>query len=286
MSKYEIYQAKADSGKALAIAATASPFTIEVRFIGGLTERQKNAFKGAADRWSRMIVGDLPSVLVDGEVIDDLLILAQGSEIDGPGETLGQAGPTFLRPPNAGSAAFIPAKGIMTFDTADLEEMEQRGTLNDVITHEMGHVIGIGTIWTRKNLLQGAGTTNPTFIGESAKAEYGRLRGDDSGPTPVPVENTGGRGTRDSHWRESIFVNELMSGFIAGAGNPISRTTLGSLQDTGYIVDMNAAEPYNLPNLLKLAEEGLLIAHEAPINVGVMLTNIPIVLPEDSLRTA
>ena len=34
-------------------------FTITVVFLGGLTTSQRNAFKGAADRWSTVIVGDL-----------------------------------------------------------------------------------------------------------------------------------------------------------------------------------------------------------------------------------
>ena len=70
---------------------------------------------------------------------------------------LGQAGPTRLRPAEAGAAAFLPAKGRMSFDTADLAQMERDGTLNDVITHEMGHVLGIGSVWTQKGLLAGAG---------------------------------------------------------------------------------------------------------------------------------
>ena len=285
MATFETYQAKADPEIALSLAGTTSPFTIEVRFLGGLTQPQMDAFKGAADRWSRMIVGDLPDIVVDGQRIDDVLILARGADIDGPGRILGQAGPTHVRPATAGDAAFIPAKGRMTFDTADLEQMEQRGTLNDVITHEMGHVIGVsGLIWGFKGLLNGAGTENPTFEGRSAMEEYGRLRGDGSEPTPVPVENEGGPGTAGSHWREKVFRNELMSGFIAAAGNPISRMTVGSLRDMGYVVDMDAAEPYELPNLLRMAEEGLLVSHEAPIDVGIMLPNIPEVLPEDSLQ--
>jgi hypothetical protein len=280
--RIESYLARADAKLAKALAGTSSPFTIEVRFLGGLTPSQKDAFKGAADRWSRVIVGDLPTVNVDGEIIDDLLIVAQGTPIDGPGQILGQAGPTHLRPPSAGAAAFLPAKGIMSFDTADLAKMEQDGTLNDVIAHEMGHVLGIGTIWARKSLLRGVGKQNPTFTGKIAKLEYGKLRG--SGPTAVPVENTGGQGTRDSHWRETIFRNELMSGFIASSNNPISRMTVGSLKDVGYDVDVTAGEPYNLPNLLVAAEKGLLVAHVSPIDRGVMLPNIPQVLPDDSLE--
>src|SRR6185312_16370404 len=116
MARYETYKAVAKALVAPGVpteAAAVSPFTIEVRFIGGLTETQKNAFKRAADRWCTMIVGDLPPVTIDGEIVDDVLILAQGDEIDGPGRILGQAGPTHLRPAAAGTAAFIPAKGSM-----------------------------------------------------------------------------------------------------------------------------------------------------------------------------
>ncbi len=277
----ETYVARADEKIASALANTTSPFTIEVRFLGGLTASQKAAFRRAADRWSRVIIGDLPSVMVDGEVIDDIVILAQGMAIDGPGQILGQAGPTRLRPASAGAAAFLPAKGKMAFDTADLQQMQQNGTLNDVITHEMGHVLGIGTVWNAKGLLQGSGTSNPTFTGQNAMREYGVLRGD--GPTPVPVENTGGPGTANSHWRETVFRNELMTGFVGAAGNPLSRMTVASLQDLGYTVDLNAAEPYSLPNHLLLAEAGLLHA-EGALDAGTMLPNIPLVLPDDSLQ--
>jgi len=278
----EIYQAKADPQVALAKAGTASPFTIEVRFLGGLTETQKNAFKMAADRWSRVIVGDLPSVLVDGEVIDDVLILAEGANIDGPGKILGQAGPTHLRPASAGAAAFIPAKGKMTFDSADLAEMEQQGTLNDVIAHEMGHVLGIGTIWTHKGLLADAGTSNPTFTGAGASQEFGTLLG--GGATPVPVENRGGPGTADSHWRETVFHEELMSGFIAAPGNPMSRVTVASLGDLGYGVDLDAAEAFTLPNVQALAMAGALVAVEEAQDAGMVLPSIPTVLPAESLQ--
>jgi hypothetical protein len=282
---YETYQAKANAQIAAELADTTSPFTIEVRFLGGLTPTQMDAFKGAADRWCKVIVGDLPSVMVDGEVIDDVLILAQGDDIDGDGGVLGQAGPTNLRPRNAGKAAFLPAKGVMTFDAADLENMERNGTLNDVIAHEMGHVLGIGKfIWGKKRLIQDCGVIpiNPTFIGEAAMEEYGILVG--GGPMPVPLENKGGAGTACSHWLEVIFRHELMSGFVGAAGNPLSRVTAASLQDMGYVVDMNAAEPFELPDLLALARAGALAEPEGPLAKGEMLPSIPIVEPEEALQ--
>jgi hypothetical protein len=263
-----------------AVGAAKPAYTIEVRFVGGLNTAQKNAFKAAADRWSTVIVGDLPDVVVNGQVIDDVLIEASGSAIDGPGNILGQAGPTHLRPASAGAFAFIPAKGRMQFDTADLAKMQQNGTLGDVITHEMGHVLGIGTVWTQKGLLAGATTNNPTFTGANAKKEYGTLRG--TGPTAVPVENTGGPGTANSHWRETVFRNELMTGFVAGPPNPMSRLTVASLKDLGYVVDMTKAEAYALPNLLQLAEDGELAQpHD---HGGMVIPTVPMTLPDDSLQ--
>jgi Leishmanolysin len=284
VADYRTYHAQADSKRAEVLAETTSPYAIDVRFLGGLTARQRAAFTSAADRWTRIIVGDLPTVVVDNEVIDDVLILAQGVAIDGQGGILGQAGPTHVRPASAGAAAFLTAKGIMSFDTADLARMEANGTLNDVITHEMGHVLGIGTLWEYKGLLRRAGSSNPTFAGAGAIDEYRTLRGGGR-RRRVPVENTGGPGTLDGHWRETIFRNELMSGFIAAPGNPLSRMTAASLGDMGYQVDLEAAEPYVLPNLLELAEAGALVAHVAPIDEGMVLPVIPIVLPSDSLQT-
>jgi Leishmanolysin len=282
LATYETYHARADAGRAKELAATSSPFTIEVRFLGGLNARQRAAFTKAADRWARAIVGDLPRVRVDGELIDDVLILAQGRAIDGPGRILGQAGPTHLRPRGSGPGSLLPAKGIMSFDTADLAKMGRDGTLNDVITHEMGHVLGVGTLWEAKGLLRRPGTSNPSFAGARAMEEYRILR---SAPRRrrVPVENTGGPGTADGHWRETVFRNELMSGFIAASGNPMSRMTVASLGDLGYQVDVDAGEPYSLPNLLELAEAGSLVAHAAPVDDGVVLPVIPMELPRDSV---
>jgi hypothetical protein len=153
---------------------------------------------------------------------------------------LGQAGPDFLR-----LGSFLPIHGIMEFDTADLANMEQSGLLRDVILHEMGHVLGFGTIWDLKGLLSGAGGPNPRFVGSQATQQYRAIF--NTNETSVPVENTGGAGTRDGHWRESIFKNELMTGYADPPPNPLSRITAASMADLGYVVNLNAADPYSKP---------------------------------------
>ena len=87
------------------------------------------------------------------------------------------------------------------------------------------------------------------------RKEIGVLKGWE---TAVPVENTGGPGTKNSHWRDTVFRNELMTGFVGGAPNPLSRLTVASLKDLGYVVNLKKAEVYTLPDLLRLAEGGLL----------------------------
>lgn len=170
----------------------------------------------------------------------------------------------------------------MSFDTADLSAMEADGSLVSVIIHEMGHVLGLGTIWDRLGLRQGAGTVNPRFVGQNAMREFAALTGA-AGPEAVPLANRGGPGTRDAHWREAVFGNELMTGFIDAGANPISRVTVGALEDTGYTVDYDHADPYVLPTALRLAILGVGMVREDHGGHGIMLVPEPTVLPESAL---
>lgn len=230
-----------------------SGFRIEVRDQGGLSPSQLDAFITAADRWSEIIVGDLQPVrLPSGDVVDDVLIDAMGTRIDGLHGILGQAAPTFIRNNN------LPAAGFMEFDSADLARMEADGTLVDVIIHEMGHVLGIGTLWNTMGLITTncLSKANPVFFGRNAATEFSRLLGIEV-PVAVPVENEHGPGTRCGHWRESVFGNEGMTGFVNLGPNPISRITIGALEDMGYEVNYDAADDYAIPSRLALMIMGI-----------------------------
>ena len=257
-----------------------SAYNIEVVFTGGLTSTQQAIFDAAARRWERIITADVPDVQTANGLIDDLVIDASGANIDGPGGILGQAGPNGLR-----NGSFLPYTGGMRFDTADLAAMEQNGSLLDVITHEMGHVLGIGTIWGLKGLLTGAGGADPQFTGAGAAAEYSQKFNLQA--SSVPVENTGGGGTRDAHWRESIFNNELMTGWINSGSNPLSRITAASLGDLGYQVSLVAADAYlyalgggndtrltgTVQLLTNFTFANAVNAAGAPAGVGISVTN-------------
>jgi hypothetical protein len=242
-------------------AVIQTDYNIDVRFFGpDMTPAQKALFTNAAARISAVITGDIPANTLTGvnlgvscgmsglppisETIDDVVIYATVRPIDGARNILARAGPCLVRQPTEG---YLTLVGVMEFDEADMGLMAANGYLQDVITHEMLHVIGVGTLWSARGLLAFAGTPSIAFTGGAS--QQGCI---DSGgfvicETGVPVENSGGAGTVGSHWRESTFGNELMTGYVNTGGMPFSSTTVGSLRDIGYQVNPFAADPYTLP---------------------------------------
>jgi hypothetical protein len=204
------------------------PYDIEFTFSG--SKRFIGAFEKAADRWETIITKGLPSV---GE-IDDLHIEASVVPIDGRGGVLGRAGPTELR-----SKSLLPYEGVMEFDKADMKAMVADGTLVAVITHEMGHVLGLGSLWETFGFVdeQAEG-----YTGRHAVAEYKHWIGTPVAPV-VPLETGGGPGTAFGHWSETVFTEEMMTGFASG-DMPISRMTVGALKDLGYAVTYKAADSF------------------------------------------
>ena len=237
----------------LTVTAAAQQFNLEVRVIGSMTAGQLAAFTTAANKWMQVLRGDVPDQPINvnltscgvtgvvlNETVDDIVIYAAIDAIDGPGAILGSAGPCYIR----GSSA-LPIVGFMHFDIADVPNMEANGTFQGVIQHEMGHVLGVGTIWSTLGFLQGAGGSDPIFNGTNALWGFANIGFSAYAGVPVPVENSGGSGTRDSHWRESILDRELMTGYAESGGVPMPLTALtaGSMLDLGYVVNFASADP-------------------------------------------
>jgi hypothetical protein len=214
-------------------------YDIVIRYSGD--PRYQSVFEAAAQRWEQIITADVPDAAsIRYGLVDDLLIDASVSRIDGAGSVLAQAGPDEFR---GASGASLPFHGSMEFDSADIEQLFNQGTLLSVVLHEMCHVLGFGTIWDGLNLLNGF-----AYTGANALAEYRTLAGNAS-LTGIPVEDKGGAASQKSHWRESVFDTELLTSFAEPAGTftPLSRMTVASLSDLGYRVNLAAADPYSLP---------------------------------------
>jgi hypothetical protein len=109
----------------------------------------------------------------------------------------------------------------------------------------MGHVLGFGTLWEINGFTNSVNPPCSYSESSRANAEWQTLSGCTSA---VPMEQTGGSGTQCSHWSDECFVDELMTGFSSGA-MPISRVTIGSMEDMGYEVDYSAADPFTAADL-------------------------------------
>jgi hypothetical protein len=83
---------------------------------------------------------------------------------------------------------------------------------------------------------------------------YAQMTGKPRDQACVPVENEGepGDGTWGSHWRESVFTSELMTGFANPGEEPLTRLTIASFEDLGYKVRMPALTAADFPPALQL----------------------------------
>ncbi|MEX2111304.1 MAG: leishmanolysin-related zinc metalloendopeptidase [Gemmatimonadaceae bacterium] len=245
-------------GRTVTINATVQTnYVIEVRFWGSpMTAEQQALFTTAAARIRGIVVGAVPPDVaanadvatdcgVDGvpplnETILGLLIYASIQDIDGKGRILARAGPCYVR----STSDLRTVVGVMEFDAADINSLAAEGSLVDVIMHEMLHVVGVGTFWDDKGLLRNVNTATVEYVGAGGLEGCRQTGGTTSCASAVPVENTGGPGTFNSHWRESVFANELMTGYINAGPMPLSVITVRSIEDLGYTVNPPAADAY------------------------------------------
>ena len=233
-----------------------------------------NLFEKAKRKWECIILNELDGFGQQSESfnwfgsgefgeyngpVDDIVIGYKVDYIDGPGEggfnTLGFAGPRYFRIYNEpNEQQFLPISGIMVFDSYDLDAMFVDGVLEGVILHEMGHVLGVGTIWNAKDVTMCSNddvdNDYPYFTGNAAQNVYNYL----GFVGLLPIELDYRPGSRCSHFNENTdseyqgLGNELMTPLVDDV-MILSDITISSLQDLGYSVDHSKAEDFG-PSLV------------------------------------
>ena len=222
-----------------------SDFDIELVFLDDhFTEKDKRAIRYAARRWESIIREDLPdqtftvdwnlcgsAEISSEERIDDLRIYV--ASLEDPDIPFGAvAGPELTRE---------TLKSFVGCTWFRLNWLDVETAL-----HEIGHVLGLGTVWDVQDP-----NGDPHFNGPLAIAAFDDAGGQNYAGTKVPVEMWD-----EGHWRESVFgIEELMTPSAAGIGGfgairsgRLSAITIQALADIGYVVDVAQADPYTLPS--------------------------------------
>jgi hypothetical protein len=207
-------------------------YNLTINFTGSWSAGLQNGIVNAAERIAAIITGDVPDYLTaTGAWIDDIVITANLSKIDGRGGVLANSDPDYntLR-----DVSFLPSAGVMQFDSADASRYLNSGLWDELVSHEMLHAVGfVSRVWEKKGLIDaGAGL----FTGPKATDQYHLYYGDD-GRNGVPLS------AEHDHWSEEVLGAELMTPafnpFIQA--NPLSPMTAASLADLGYAINMNSA---------------------------------------------
>jgi hypothetical protein len=262
--------ATAGSLSGTATASISSLYQAVVRFFGPTPDpNYAAAFTRAVNKINAEITGQLSPVTFSNydiatacgitgvsplsESVPAMIVYVTIKPIDGVGRILASSGPCLIRDATAAAGRQLTVVGTMTFDVADVQQLFNNGQLNDVALHEIQHVIGFGTLWNYVNppLIINAGTVQTAFTGALGRAACQQLGGSQADCLPgVLLENTGGAGTADGHWRRTIFTPELMVGYIAHVGTPmpLSAMTIEAQADLGYIVNTNVADAYSVPS--------------------------------------
>jgi hypothetical protein len=236
-------------------------FDIVVNFVTSVTASQEQAFLDAEQFWESQVFGYRTANLassVQSVGGGQLTIDASIVPIDGDFGILGQAGATAAVNDGVdGSGFLVSTEGIMEFDVADVLRLEQSNLFDEVVKHEMAHVMGFSDFfWDFAGATDDSGT-DTTYTGAHGLAAYQQEF--DPLATFVPVEENGGPGTAYAHWDEALFADfannpgsfgvftnclgetgftcgnpELMTGVFDNQPTYVSDTTLGSFEDIGY----------------------------------------------------
>jgi hypothetical protein len=218
-------------------------------------------FYAAANRWQSIITGDLPSVpksqiqtlpmagCTYPDVIDDLYICAKVGNIDGVGNIASQARPTWMRLVPAadggptGTRNGLPVAGEMIVDNADIGAVRAAGLFEDLILHEMAHVIGINSGTFADRGVQNLTAPGCPYTGALANAEYHAL----TGCASVPMEQTGGAGTRCKYVHFSpfgLYVSTMCDGAAGKFSIAMHRYESHNRSETIYLQHLHRPSPF------------------------------------------
>ena len=250
-------------------------FNIDIVWLGSPTAAHRAVMEHAAQQWERIFTMGLPDIDFSGypgtwtcgggdlnDVVDDLRLFVRVRSVDGPGGTLATANACTYR-----RTSGLPIAGYVNIDADDFPRLGTEGSRR-VAAHEIGHALGFLSYQFRRLSLLRRPSLPPHsgivfdapdthFTGAGAIAAFEMAGGASYTDAKVPIENVMGSGSGDSHWRESVLDDELMTPRHDGGGDALSAITIQAMADMGYHVDLSQAESYVLPSAIRSFAPGI-----------------------------
>lgn len=115
---------------------------------------------------------------------------------------------------SGGPCGFVGSRtqnvGKLTINENSINGLFNAGTLADVIKHEVGHILGVGNLWRHFSVISDRCISFPCSTTPQYVGAHGLEGFNDLGGTGVLRIENGNEGTANTHWKESVFNNELM----------------------------------------------------------------------------
>ncbi len=246
--------------------APAEPFDLELVMVNDGTASQNAVITQVAERYESMIglgEGDRTVSLpaddcapgmpeLTAQAIDDMSIYVMIGALDGVGNAVAMSGSCVVRT-GFGGWVGMPALGAVVLDEADIGQLESDGVLEAVVTREMARALGFGPdTWNAHGFLQHpslpeAPDADTHMNAPLVVAAFNAAGGAGYAGAKVPLESGAMEGVSDQYWRAGVFGDEVMTPYITGASQPLSRITLEALYEVGYELDVTMADPFTLP---------------------------------------
>ncbi len=236
-------------------------FDIELQFVDDFSPGHRALIEEAAEVWETVIsqgvrdidFGVVPfdsddhdwferhnwlgRLIIRDEIVDDVRIYV--GRLPDDASVLGTGGPIYVR------QNYLP---ILAFIRIHKDSFTR--PLKDIAVHEIAHALGFSVaIWYALDLVD-LDDPDHHFKGQRARSAFDVEGGWRYEGKKVPLAPD------FSHWRESIFGDEVMTPYLDWDNGIFSATTLHAMGDIGYRVDPSQADAYTLPGVGKPAAAG------------------------------
>jgi len=243
-------------------------------FIGKAEEPYLSALNAAADRWGtylRIPEARLNAMKTLDPTFSGISLRTYTTYNDPYSNTIASCGPyNFVA---FGSNHTLISKNFNLDINQRWEGTYTQQDWENILTHELGHALGIGIYWDEFFEVYGSEPPSNYFLNASSylalSGAYSSLLGS---RLKVALEDTGSSGTASSHWENTYrspsypfglgvsysgLINELMVGYYSNTINfVISPVSIKMLTDFGYEEKVPGASEGN-PSLASSLQAGL-----------------------------